>query len=128
MKSIAYIILLSSFGICYSQSQAEMTDIAMKELEESIELKDSLKKEVLRIYLKDSSFVSTFNKSETIWEAFVQEQFKLEFPAFESWKNRHQIYGSSFEMCYYYFLKRYLDFRIITIRNLINEEGDVCGD
>src|SRR5688572_28490578 len=84
------------------QSQAEMNDLAMNEYSISLNIKDSIAKEIRKTNQNDTEFILSFEKSEEAWEKFVDKQFKIEFPSFENWDHRHMIYGSSFDMCYYF--------------------------
>jgi|GEM_PF-6735549 len=114
---------LNSIG----QTQLEITQTAMNEYSKSLKIKDSIVLEIKKHHQNDTQFLLSFEKTEETWENFVNEQFQVEFPSFENWENRHIIYGSSFDMCYYFFLKEYIDIRISILENIIKPEGDICG-
>ena len=130
MKSIVAIIVfnLLFINISFSQGQVELNDIAHEEYYQSQNSKDSLVSELMILRSEDEDFKKTFELAEKHWNEFVDIQFVLKFPSFESWETRRQVYGSSFDMCYYQFLKTYCDLRITAIFDLFVSEGDVCGE
>ncbi|MFD1017337.1 hypothetical protein [Winogradskyella rapida] len=119
-----YLIILLVFCFsfsCFSQGQVEANDIAHQNWSNSLKIKDSLVVELLKINSTDTTYISTFNTSEKLWESFVEGQFRLKFPEYESWETRKEIYGSQFDMLYYQFMKFYCDLRIATLYDLIEE-------
>ena len=92
---ILFVVLLQSL-VGFSQGQVEMNS-------------------------KDSTFITAFEASEKLWETFVEGQFQLKFPEYESWETRREIYGSQFDMLYFNFMKMYCDLRISTLYDLFEE-------
>ena len=121
MKYILIVLVFCLSYSCFGQGQVEANDIAHQNWYESQKTKDSLVVELLKINQKDSTFITTFKASEKHWENFVEEQFKLKFPAYESWETRREIYGSQFDMLNYQFMKLYCDLRIATLYDLFEE-------
>ncbi len=101
-----------------AQGQTEMNDIAHEEYYKSQKIKDSLLKQLYQIHKEDSVFIKTLNASEKLWDSFVDKQFELKFPDYESWETRRYLYGSQFDMLYYNFMKLYCDLRISTLFDL----------
>lgn len=98
-----------------------MNDIAQEKWFQSQKIKDSLVLQLKMINQNDSTFIKSFEASEKHWTAFVEEQFKLKFPAYESWETRREIYGSQFDMLNFQFMKMYCDLRISTLYDLFEE-------
>jgi len=121
MKVILLLFICSYSFFVFSQGQVELNDIAHENWCQSQKIKDSLVLELKIINKTDSTFMASFEASEKLWDTFVEEQFKLQFPAYESWETRRQIYGSQFDMLYYDFLKRYCDLRISTLYDLLED-------
>lgn len=121
MKTYIFFLLLSNSLLSISQGQVEMNDIAHKNYFQSQKIKDSLDAELMKINKNDSIFIKTFEASEKLWNAFVDEQFKLKFLAYESWETRQETYGSQFDMLHFNFLKLYCDLRITTLYDLFEE-------
>ncbi|WP_179004485.1 hypothetical protein [Winogradskyella forsetii] len=121
MKVIILLLVCSQSLLSFSQGQVEMTDIAEQNWYLSQKIKDSLVLELKTFHKNDSTFIRSFDASEKLWNAFVDEQFNLKFPAYESWENRKEIYGSQFDMLNYNFLKMYCDLRIATLYDLFEE-------
>ncbi|WP_296380614.1 hypothetical protein [Winogradskyella sp.] len=121
MKYIIAFLVFSLSFLSISQGQVEVNDIAHENYYQSQKIKDSLVTELIKINKNDSTFIKTFEASEKLWNTFVEEQFKLKFPAYESWETRREIYGSQFDMLHFQFLKLYCDIRISTLHNLFEE-------
>ncbi|REG89741.1 hypothetical protein [Winogradskyella sediminis] len=121
MRYIILLLIFSQSLLSFSQGQVEMNDIAYENYYQSQKIKDSLVSELKQLNSKDTTFISALDTSEEFWNLFVDEQFKLKFPRFESWETRREIYGSQFDMLYYNFLKRYCDLRILTLYNLFED-------
>jgi hypothetical protein len=51
---------------------------------QSQKIRDSLVTELMNINKRDSTFIRSFEASEKLWNVFVDEQFKLKIPAYES--------------------------------------------
>ena len=117
---IIFLIFCFSFS-CFSQGQVEINNIAQQNWSESQKIKDSLVFVLMKINQKDSTYISMFNTAEKLWDSFVEEQFRLKFPEYESWETRTEIYGSQFDMLNYQFMKLYCDLRIATLYDLIEE-------
>jgi len=117
---ILFVVLLQSL-VGFSQGQVEMNDIAHENYYQSQKIKDSLVIELKRINSKNSTFITAFEASEKLWETFVEGQFQLKFPEYESWETRREIYGSQFDMLYFNFMKMYCDLRISTLYDLFEE-------
>lgn len=128
MRVIPVIFCFLTIQISSGQGQVELNDIAYEEFYKSQKTKDSLISELIVLKKEDQAFKTTFNKSEKTWKEFVDNQFKLKFPAFESWETRRQVYGSVFDMCYFQFLKLYTDLRIKSILDSFEFEGNICGE
>jgi hypothetical protein len=118
MKYIITFLVFNLSLISFSQGQVEMNDIAKENYYKSQKTKDSLVFQLMKINKNDSIFIKKFEASEKFWNAFVEEQFKLKFPAYESWETRREIYGSQFDMLNAEFMKLYCDLRISTLYNL----------
>lgn len=121
MKDIIIFLIFSLSLLSFSQGQVELNDIAQEEWYQSHKTKDSLVTELLKINKTDSTFISTFKNTEKLWDNFVEEQFNLKFPEYETWETRREIYGSQFDMLYYQFLKQYCDLRIAALFDLFEE-------
>ncbi|WP_299102219.1 hypothetical protein [uncultured Winogradskyella sp.] len=121
MKYIIILLVFSLSLLSYSQGQVELNDIAHEDWYQSQKIKDSLVIALLQVNESDSTFISAFKNTEKLWDNFVEEQFNLKFPEYESWETRRAIYGSQFDMLYYQFLKQYCDLRIATLYNLFEE-------
>ena len=117
---ISLLIFIQSFFV-FSQGQVAANDIAHQNWYQSQKIKDSLVVELIKINQNDSTFIATFKVSEKLWDSFVEEQFKLKFPEYESWETRREIYGSQFDMLNYQFMKLYCDLRIATLYDLFEE-------
>lgn len=115
MKRIITFLIFNCSLLIFSQGQAEMNDRSYEIYYQSYKVKDSLVNEILKIKKNDSIFIKNFEATEKLWNAFVNEQFKIIFPEYESWETRREIYGSQFDMRYYQFLKLYCDLRISTL-------------
>jgi hypothetical protein len=107
--------------VLFSQGQVEANDIAHDNYYQSQKIKDSLAIELIKINKNDSTFIKRFEASEKLWNMFVDDQFKLKFPEYESWETRRAIYGSQFDMLYFQFMKLYCDLRISTLYDLFEE-------
>ncbi|SDG90783.1 hypothetical protein [Winogradskyella thalassocola] len=121
MRVIILLLIFSQSLLSFSQGQVEMNDIAHENWYQSQKIKDSLILELKIINKTESIFMASFEASEKLWETFVEEQFKLKFPAYESWETRREIYGSQFDMLYFNFMKMYCDLRISTLYDLFEE-------
>ncbi|WP_296311068.1 hypothetical protein [Winogradskyella sp. UBA3174] len=121
MRIIIILLVCSQSLFVFSQGQVEMNDIAHKNWSQSQKIKDSLVVELLKINKNDSTFIKTFEASEKLWNTFVEEQFNLKFPAYESWGTRREQYGSQFDMLNFNFMKSYCDLRIATLYDLFEE-------
>ena len=121
MKYIILYLIFSFSLLSFSQGQVEANDIAHENYYQSQKIKDSLTIELLKINKNDSTFIKTFEASEKLWNAFVDKQFKLKFPAYESWETRREIYGSQFDMLHFEFMKLYCDLRISALYDLFEE-------
>lgn len=121
MKKLVLLLVFSTSFLSFSQGQVELNDIAAAQLYKSQKIKDSLVIALLKINTTDSIFIKTFEASEKHWNIFVEEQFKLKFPEYNSWETRREIYGSQFDMLNCNFMKLYCDLRIQTLYNLFEE-------
>ena len=118
MRIIILLLIVSQSFLSFSQGQVEMNDIAHENYYQSQKIKDSLVIELKHINSKDSTFIVALDTSEKLWDLFVDEQFKLKFPAYESWETRRETYGSQFDMLYFNFMKMYCDLRISMLYDL----------
>ncbi|WP_179318369.1 hypothetical protein [Winogradskyella helgolandensis] len=121
MRVIILLVICSQSLLSFSQGQVEMNAIAQEHWYQSQKIKDSLILELKIINKTDSTFVASFEASEKLWDTFVAEQFKLKFPAYESWETRREVYGSQFDMLHFNFLKLYCDLRISTLYDLFED-------
>lgn len=121
MKFIIILLVFSQSFFVFSQGQVEANDIAHENWNQSQKIKDSLVVELMKINKNDSTFIMTFKNSEKVWNTFVEEQFNLKFPAYESWGTRREIYGSQFDMLNFEFMKLYCDLRIQSLFDLFEE-------
>ncbi|MBL85832.1 MAG: hypothetical protein CMO82_04150 [Winogradskyella sp.] len=121
MKFITTFLVFNYSLLIFSQGQVEMNDIAYDSFYQSNKIKDSLVVELLKMNKDDSIFTKNFEASEKLWNAFVDEQFKIKFPEYETWETRREIYGSQFDMNYYQFLKLYCDLRISTLLDMLEK-------
>ena len=121
MKFITTFLVFNYSLLIFSQGQVEMNDIAYDSFYQSNKIKDSLVVELLKMNKDDSIFTKNFEASEKLWNAFVDEQFKIKFPEYETCETRREIYGSQFDMNYYQFLKLYCDLRISTLLDMLEK-------
>lgn len=105
----------------FGQGQVEINDMAHDNWSQSQKLKDSLVSEVLKVHQNDSTYIRRFKAAEHSWDIFVDMQFELKFPAYESWETRRETYGSQFDMLYYNFRKLYCDLRITSLYDLLED-------
>jgi hypothetical protein len=121
MKVIIVLLVCSQSFFVLSQGQVEMNDISEENWYQCQKTRDSLVTELMNINKRDSAFIRSFEASEKLWNVFVDEQFKLKFPAYESWETRREIYGSQFDMLHFNFMKLYCDLRISTLYDLFED-------
>ncbi|MFP4844913.1 hypothetical protein [Winogradskyella sp. PE311] len=121
MKYILTYLVFSFSLLINAQGQVEMNDIAHENYYQSQKFEDSLVLELVKINKNDSIFMKSFDASEKLWDHFVEKQFELKFPEYDTWGNRRQVYGSQFDMLYYQFMKLYCDLRISTLYDLFED-------
>ncbi|MBU2927807.1 hypothetical protein [Winogradskyella psychrotolerans] len=121
MRVIILLLICSQSLLSFCQGQVEMNAVAQEDWYQSQKIKDSLILELKILNKTDSTFIASFEASEKLWNTFVEEQFKLKFPAYESWETRREVYGSQFDMLHFNFLKLYCDLRISTLYDLFED-------
>jgi uncharacterized protein YecT (DUF1311 family) len=125
MKLLISIFFLGFSTIAYSQTQAEMTELAKADYEKVDKELNIVYKAILKEYSKNELFIEKLKTAQRYWIAYRDAELAMKYPEEDKLLN----YGSAYQMCGWNYLANMTMERTLRLKLWLNDsnEGEICS-
>lgn len=120
--TICFIFICSC---CYSQTQSQMNYEAELNYKKADSILNSVYKNILKAYQKDTIFITKLKQTQRIWISYRDAELEMKYPL----PNKRKEYGSVYPMCASLYLEELTKERIGKLKLWLSgkDETDVCN-